>query len=282
VRLALLLALLAPLLVACASGASPRQPAAPTPRPDRGPPVGDQRIVPIHELDAADREEFGRSWRLFVEDHPDWPAARDRWLARGGAAPYVLSEALFLHFWRASCANRRDVIARVGENAHVVGEPAVAYFVKPLVTDRWPLKEPVRTEVFNPDNPREPIHKTFTHYDIDNVTRQHAAHVLAMIGEPAVPTLASPTVLDAAVPAAPRLAAYILGAIGSDDAVAALTRLLSRPDWQDRGAAAKGLGFALKRNPAARAPLEQALKDPDAFVRRKAEEALAGRTRIEF
>ena len=65
-----------------------------------------------------------------------------------------------------------------------VGEPAVALWVKALVTDRWPLSKPVTTKVFNPDKPKEPIEKTFTHYDIDDMTRQHAAYVLATIGEP--------------------------------------------------------------------------------------------------
>ena len=78
------------------------------------------------------------------------------------------------------------------------------------------------------------------------------------------------------------LVAYVLGAIGTDEAVAALSRLLASADWQDRGAAAKGLGFALKKNPAARAPLERAAADPDEFVRRKAEEGLEGRMMIEF
>ena len=77
-------------------------------------------------------------------------------------------------------------------------------------------------------------------------------------------------------------AAYVLGAIGTDEAVGALVGLLGSGDWQDRGAAAKGLGFALQKNPAAREPLERALRDPDEFVRRKAEEGLAGRTKIEF
>ena len=52
--------------------------------------------------------------------------------------------------------------------------------------------------------------------------------------------------------------------------------------WQDRGAAAKGLGFALRKNPSARPLLQQALSDRDDFVRRKAQEGLDGKTRIEF
>jgi len=115
------------------------------------------------------------------------------------------------------------------------------------------------------------------------VTRQHAAYVLASIGEPAVPTLASSSVLGSPVSSSRRYGAYALGAIGNDQAVQALGRMLrSSADWQDRGAAAKGLGFALRRNPAARPLLEQALRDADDFVRRKAKEGLEGKTRIEF
>jgi HEAT repeat protein len=52
--------------------------------------------------------------------------------------------------------------------------------------------------------------------------------------------------------------------------------------WRTRGAAAKGLGFALRKNETARPYLEAALKDPDRFVREKAQEGLDGKTRIEF
>jgi len=274
----LLLALLA---AGCAGGGG-----ATARRPDEGAkpaPVADARMVRASELTPRDQERFRRAWALFVAHDPGWSAARDEWLATGGAAPYILSENLFRYFWSASKAHRRDEVARVGNEARHVGEPAVAYFLKALVTDRWPLQEPLTVEVFNPDDPKHPIKKTFTHYDIDDVTRQHAAYVLAGIGAPAVPALSSPRVLDAPVASARRYGAYALGAIGTDEAIAALARMArEKTDWQDRGAAVKGLGFALRKNPAARPPLEQALQDPDDFVRRKAQEGLSGETKIEF
>jgi hypothetical protein len=230
-----------------------------------------------------DFEWYQQAWARFVAEDPTWPSDRDAWLAKGGAAPYVLSENLFRYFWSSSKARRRDRIGRVSNEVKFIGEPAVAYFTKVLVTDRWELKEPLTVEVFNPDNPNRPLKKTFTHYDVDDVTRQHATYVLAAIGEPAVPMLASPEVLGSSVPSARRYGAYALGAIGSDPAVQALGRMLrSSPDWRDRGAAAKGLGLAFRKNPAARPLLEQALGDPDDFVRRKAQEGLDGETRIEF
>lgn len=243
----------------------------------------DDRITDTSDFSQGDRKEFREAWVLFVRHDDRWPAARDRWLGKGGAAPYILAENLFRYFWSASRVNRRDEIARVSEEAARVGEPATAYFAKALVTDRWPLSKPVTVEVFNPDNINKPIVKTFRHYDIDDMTRQHAAYVLATIGSPAVPVLSSPRVLNCDLPSARRLAAYALGAIATDEAVAALGRILrTQGDWQGRGAAAKGLGFALRKNPAARPLLEAALEDPDEFVRRKAKEGLEGRTKIEF
>lgn len=264
----------------CSSGGS-RAPGAAD--PNKPPPVADGRTVRASDHTAQDMAWFRQAWARFVAEDPTWESDRTRWLAKGGAAPYMLSENLFRYFWSSSKARRRDRITRVSGEVKFIGEPAVAYFTKALVTDRWPLKEPLTVEVFNPDNPKEPLKKTFTHYDIDDVTRQHAAYVLAAIGEPAVPMLTSSRVLGSSVASARRYGAYALGAIGSDAAVQALGRMLrTAVDWQDRGAAAKGLGFALRKNPAARPLLEQALSDPDDFVRRKAQEGLDGKTRIEF
>jgi hypothetical protein len=245
--------------------------------------VADKRHVAASELSEADIRELQQAWQLFVAKDPRWPTARDRWLERGGAAPYMLSENLFRYFWSASRYNKRAEITRVAYEAKVVGEPAVAYFTKPLVTDRWPLKEPMTVKVPNPDNLKRPITKTFTHYDIDDMTRQHAAQVLAAIGAPAIPTLTSPAVMNSPIDSAPTYAAYALGAIASDAAVQALGRMVrSGRTWRDRGAAAKGLGFALRTNPNARPHLEAARNDPDKFVRKKAEEGLQGKTKIEF
>lgn len=237
-----------------------------------------------NQLTPAEKAQFEQAWRMFVTHDAGWEAARDAWLDRGGAAPYVLSENLFRYFWSASRSNRRDEVRRAAASAGRVGAPAVPYFAKALVTDKWPLREPVTTEVFNPDNPREPILKTFTHYDMDDMTRQHAAEVLAYIGAPAVPTLVSAPVLESEIPSTRRNAYYALGAIATDQAVEALGRITTTAtSWEDRGAATKALGFAFLRNPeAARPHLERMRGDPDEFVRRKAEEGLAGQTRYEF
>jgi HEAT repeat protein len=159
----------------------------------------------------------------------------------------------------------------------------VAYFAQALVLERWPLREPVTLDVFNPDDRDKPLRKTFHHVEIDDLTRQHAAKVLMAVGAPAVPTLVSPAVLGSSSPSVRTYALYALGTIGTDEAVEALARVLAGSEsWRDRAAAAKGLGFALARNPAARPPLERALGDPDGFVQTKVREALAGRSRLEF
>ena len=277
----LVLLLLLPLLAAGCSSGGPRAPGATVAA--QAPPVADTRPIRASEHSAQDMEWFRQAWGRFVKNDPTWPSDRTRWLARGGAAPYILSENLFRYFWSSSKARRRDRINRVSNEVKFIGEPAVAYFAKVLVTDRWQLKEPLTVEVFNPDNPNKPIKKTFTHYDIDDITRQHATYVLAAIGEPAVPMLSSARVLSSSVPSARRYGAYALGAIGSDAAIEALGRMVrTASSWQDRGAAAKGLGLALRKNPAARPLLEQALSDRDDFVRRTARQGLDGKTKIEF
>lgn len=241
------------------------------------------RSVPIEQLSDEDRDEFRRAWRLFVDHDPRWARARGDWLARGGAAPYLLAENLFRYFWSANSLLKNDEIARVGREAAFVGEPAVGYFADLLVLERWPLREATVTTVFNPDNATKPLQGTVTHLGIDDVSRQNAARVLAAIGAPSVPTLASPRVLRAANASSRTYAVYALGRIGTDDAIRALAGVLrTATEWTERGAAAKALGFALQRAPAARAPLQEALNDPDPFVRKKAQEGLDGKSTLEF
>lgn len=147
-----------------------------------------------------------------------------------------------------------------------------------MIRDSWPLKEPVF--VVQSDGTR----KEFREWTNDDVTRQHLTIIVASIGEPAVARLSSAPYLDAPLPSARHYVLAALGRIGTDAAVDAITRRLSSADWQDRGYAAKALGFALnfKKNARARAPLERAASDPDDFVRRKAKEGLEGRTKSEF
>jgi len=171
----------------------------------------------------------------------------------------------------------------VARSAAYIGEPAAAYFAKPLVEDLVPLGKAVVALVPDPNDPKSRIRKTFHHFQIDDFTRRDAARVLIAIGEPAVATLSSPQLLRQARPSGRRYAAFALGRIGSDDAVAALLRhYRSTQDWQDRAAAVQALGAALSKNPTARAGLEEALRDKDPFVRDQADRALAGRTKLPF
>jgi hypothetical protein len=235
----------------------------------------DQRI---ERLTPADWDEFNRTWLLFVRRDKGWPEARDRWLARGGAAPFVLSENLVRYFLSASAHGLRSDLNRVALSAQKAGDPAAAYFTNLLALDSWPLKEPVRVK--QPDGSVKEV----TSWVNDDVTRQHAALVLAAIGEPSVLRLTAPEVLRSPIPSVRRYAMYALGRIGTDPAVDALTGMLSSPEWQDRGAAAKGLGLALtyRKNERARPGLERAARDGDEFVRNKAQEGLSGRARWEF
>jgi hypothetical protein len=279
--LALVVALL---LGACSSGSGgsggrqARQPQ--TPR-GTGPRVGDDREVKVSDLSAADRRQIAQAWQQFLARSPLWKINLQIIVDRGGAGPYMISENLFRHFFTASVYSQPQEVDRVARSAAVIGEPAVAYFTKPLVSDLVPLGKPVVAEVPDPDDPQSRIKKTFHHFQIDDLTRRDAARVLVAVGAPAVPGLAAASRLREARPSGRRYAAFALGKIGTDEAVAALTRLMEEAgDWQDRAAAVQALGAAARKNGTARAPLERALQDPDAFVRRKADEALAGRSKL--
>ena len=259
-----------------ASEASAREPSGRAPSGD----AGSRRVIvenrEVGVLSEAEFSEFKRAWVLFLDRAPGWPRARADWIARGGAAPYVLAENLLRYFWSATSYGGRPEIERVAENARAVGEPAVGYFASVLILDTWPLKEPVLV----PDaagGKRE-----IRVWQNDDVTRQHLAIILSAIGAPAVPRLTSPACLHAASVSARRYVLYALGRIATDAAVDALAGMLTEPDWQDRGSAAKALGFALPKNPRAKEPLTRAAADPDAFVRKKAQEALSGKTKSEF
>ena len=272
------------LLAGCSGGAAgagrPADPDRAAADPDRIQ-VGDARTVEVSKLSRAEQAEIQQAWAQFLANSPLWRISLFSIVERGGAGPYVLSENLFRHFFQASLYNQKAEISRVARSAAMIGEPAVAYFAKPLVEDLVPLGKPVEARVPDPDDPKSRITKTFHHFQIDDFTRRHAAKVLVVIGEPAVPTLSSPALLRDARPSGRRYAAFALGRIGSPAAVEALTRHYdSAPDWQDRAAAVQALGAALETTPAARATLERALQDGDRFVREQADRALAGRVRL--
>ncbi len=279
--------LLVPGLAACSGGGgAARSGAGPqAARPAAGDPnriqVGDTRQIEVSKLSPAQQREIQAAWQQFLAKSPLWRISLFSIMEKGGAGPYVLSENLFRYFFQASLHNQKAEIERVAQSAAMIGEPAVAYFAKPLVEDLVPLGKPVTASVPDPEDPKKRVQKTFHHFQIDDFTRRHAAKVLARIGAPSVATLSSPALLQQARPSGRRYAAFALGLIGTDEAVAALTRHYdSTTDWQDRAAAVKALGAALATNPGARTTLERALQDQDRFVREQADRALAGRTRL--
>lgn len=279
--LALAFACLPPLGCSSGQGNSGGRAARGQPPRRSGPRVGDDREVKVSDLSTADRRQIAEAWQQFLTRSPLWKINLRIIADRGGAGPYMLSENLFRHFFTASIYSQPQEVDRVARSAAVIGEPAVAYFTKPLVTDLVPLGKPVVAEVPDPNDPQCRIKKTFHHFQIDDLTRRDAARVLVAIGAPAVPGLASATSLREARPSGRRYAAFALGKIATDEAVAALDRMLrAAGDWQDRAAAVQALGAASRKNATARAPLERALQDPDTFVRKKADQALAGRSKL--
>lgn len=251
-------------------------------RPDPGEPVTDTPVVledrHVGKIREADLAEMRRAWRLFLRKDPAWPEARDRWIAMGGAAPYVLAENLLRYFVSASAFGDRRDLSWIAVSAKKIGEPAVGYFGGMLVLDRKPLDRPVRIRG------KDGSSKVLDVWVNDDVTRQQLCGILAHVGEPAVEALSSDAYLRRSSQNARRYVMYALGRIGSDRAVDALVPMLGAADWQDRATAAKSLGLAIAyaRNERARAPLQAALADRDPFVRKKAEEALAGKSRLDF
>lgn len=257
------------------------EPGAPAGSP-RDEPVVDTPVILedryVGKISAEDVATLRRDWRLFLRKDRAWPEARDRWLARGGPYPYVLAENLLRYFVSASAYGDRRDLSWVAVSAKRIGEPAVGYFGSLLLLDQRPLDRPVTLKG------KDGTVKTVQTWINDDVTRQQLSTVLAYIGEPAVATLASDAYLRGSSGNARRYVMYALGRIGSDRAVDALAPMLSAGDWQDRATAAKSLGVALAgaKNERARAPLQRAASDPDAFVRKKVEEALAGRSKLDF
>lgn len=251
-------------------------------RPDPSEPVIDTAVVledrHVGKIREADLAEMRRAWRLFVRKDPAWPEARDRWIAMGGAAPYVLAENLLRYFVSASAFGDRRDLSWIAVSAKKIGEPAVGYFGGMLVLDRKPLDRPVRIRG------KDGSSKVLDVWVNDDVTRQQLCGILAHVGEPAVRTLSSDAYLRRSSPNARRYVMYALGRIGSDRAVDALAPMLGAADWQDRATAAKSLGLAIAyaKNERARAPLQAALSDRDPFVRKKAEEGLEGKSRLDF
>ncbi len=235
----------------------------------------DRYVGTIGERDLAD---LRRDWRLFLRKDRAWPEARDRWLARGGSYPYVIAENLLRYFLSASAFGDRRDLSWIAVSAKKIGEPSVGYFGSLLILDQRPLAEPVRLKG------KDGTVKLVQTWINDDVTRQQLSMILAYVGEPAVATLASDAYLRGSSSNARRYVMYALGRIASDRAVDALAPMLSAADWQDRATAAKSLGVALAvgRNERARAPLLRAVRDPDAFVRKKVEEALAGRSKLDY
>ena len=245
--------------------------------------VGDDRKVEVSDLARDDMASFQVAWKQFLTKSPQWRSSRERWIEKGGAAPYVLAENLFRYFWSASFQGRTEEVDRVAVNAARVGEPAVAYFAKPLATDKVQLSKPLEVKEEDPDNPGRMRMRQVRSMTIDDTTRRDAAKVLATIGPVAVPTLADPKILRDARPAARRYAARALGHIATRDAVAALARMYRESsDWRDRSAAVQALGLSLKSAPEARPILERAQQDTDRFVRQQAQKALAGQIKSDF
>jgi hypothetical protein len=230
----------------------------------------------VGRLRKEDWAEFNRAWALFVREAPGWAPARDAWLRRGGAAPYVLAENLLRYFWSATKRRYRDEVTRVGKEAARIGEPAVGYFANFLVLDSWPLKQAVKVTSSTGEI------RIVREWENDDVTRRDLALVLAAIGVPAVPKLSSEPFLRAKTPSARRYVLYALGRIATDVSVDAVASALSDPSWQVRGEATAALGMALSKNARARPALDQAARDPDPFVRKQAAKALAGKGTTDF
>src|SRR5687767_5441787 len=108
----------------------------------------------VGRISEEDFTVFRNDWLLFVRKDRAWPEARARWLARGGAAPYVLAENLLRYFVSASAYGDRRDLNWIAVTARKIGEPAVGYFGSLLLLDERPLDRPVSVRDAD-GNPRE-------------------------------------------------------------------------------------------------------------------------------
>jgi len=189
-----------------------------------------------------DRATLDRYWKLYVEDDPGWPEAREAWLAMGEPARFALVASLI-----------RDLVVGTSSNDTVKTERAGVELVR-----LGPVAVPALLEAGRQG---------------DGILRQQTAEILTYIGSPAVDALVA-SVESGGDNRFRRYEIEVLGRIGDDRAFPAVRKsLLEDGDWANRAAAATALaGLGDSR---AVPDLDRALRsDADAFVRERAAAAL--------
>jgi hypothetical protein len=245
-RVSLILAVLVALSLFPACSSSP----APSPS-DRG--GGEDPGGGAANFTPAERATMDTAWRAFKNNSPDWPGHRARWIALGPKASDSLVENLFRVMVISSARNapewydkaRMDLMHLGALSVPVLSGIVAQGKVNLESGEEMPLPTGIVTDVVD---------------------------ILAVVGPPAVPSLAGLT--EDGKADVRRAAAVGLGKIGDPAGLAPLRKMLrGSGDWADRLAAARALG--LLGGPEAEDELIRALDDSDPAVVQEAARSLA-------
>ena len=217
------------------------------------------------ETFAGDTQAFmADGLRQFSRGDPEWPKTRARWLSLGEDESEFLVTSMFAALIKAQRMHATDLVDGARDELVAIGPRAAPFLADVLAVGT------VRT-VYDEVNEREvPVR-------VDDDARREASNVLARIGAPAAPAVAS-ALSRAETKSGRRFALLALGDMGEGGGAAArdaLVRWSRDSDWVLRVEAVHGLRNL--RDDVSRRTLEAALSDDESLVRQKAAEALAER-----
>lgn len=221
-----------PGLVSCASSGGGKSPS-------------ERQAAAAAAMEPGLRAEIEGYWKLYQENDPGWPAARERWLAKEPATRNILVESLI-----------HDLIRRAGRAA-------------PAVTERTMKELAILDDLAVP-------HLIAAGDAGDEILRQQTAEILGWIGEPSVEPILESLRADSRDDGFRRYKVEVLGVVKDPRAADTVTRLLHEDDdWAVRAAAATAAGRI--GGSAAVDELARALqREEDEFVLERIAAALGG------
>lgn len=225
---------------------------------------GPRTDATVRKLSAETKAMMENALRQFSAGDPAWEKSRAEWLALGEAESDFLVSLMWAALLRSQSLAAGDLVVRARHELAQLGRHSVELMGEMLAGGA--------AYTFHDD-----IADEDRVVPIDDSARREAAEVLALVGEPAVPTLA--WVFDnAETKSGRKFALAALGNMGSRAGPAATQAILAAvddPDWVIRVEAVHALRTG--EDAAARAALERALSDSESLVREKAADALAAR-----
>jgi hypothetical protein len=214
----------------------------------------DTRAVP--EVKPGDAEELARVWDLYRRGDPRWTIERDRYVARGEGAAYLLGAQLLRLYMRVNAERARypKQLAAVKREIVEVGPVGAPALVDLMILDKIRMRD---------DNWFWP----------DDITRKDCQEMLEEMGAGATPYLMRALKRKDLGIKARRMLASAMGGTGDVRVYDTLVYLLRNDEaWQVRADAASALSALGDRR--AVVPLTEAVKtDDDPFVVRQSGKA---------